>query len=347
MKNFLNIFLTSLCALVLCCCSGQREFRIDVTSDDLGTQNISIIYYANGAYNCETVSAIDGKFTINGMLADPTLVELFTANGAPLGSLIVDGGDDIEAHLSVMAPENMTIKGNKDSELLVEFLNDNQQALKTNNADALNRAVEAFIRENPKRFLSIVLLTRYFTVEGYEKLALELFQQIPDKYRRPDFTAYFEQLLSTALASDTLTIGNIRTFSPGDSAFIFKPAGAKLNLLMLTDNDSRTTDSVKAMLTAIRGGAPTKEMLRITDFGCDRDTLVWHSSLRNIGNIENYPSDVDHLWLVAGAASDGIFQTAPSSIPYFILTDSTGRMLYRGASVAATKAAFGRYRKKL
>lgn len=346
MKAFINIVLPAILALILSACSGSREFRIDVTADDIGTQNISVIYYADGAYHCENASAIDGKFTFTGKLADPTLVEMFTLTGSPLGSCIADGGDHLEVHFSPSNPDNNTVKGNKDSEILFDFLKANRQALTQRDVHSLNQAIDAVIRDNPKRFVSIVLLTNYFTVEGYENQALELFRLIPDKARRPDFSAYFEQLLSKSLASDTLAIRSVRAYTAaGDSAVNFSPRAARLNLLMLTDNECRQTDSIKKLLEVIRGGAPSTAQLRITDFGCDRDTMLWKSSIRTLP--EEYPADVDRLWLVAGMATEGISQSAPSSIPYFILTDSTGRMLYRGSSTSATRAAFGRYRKLL
>ena len=31
-------------------CSGSREFRLDVASDDIGTQNVTLVYYSDGAY---------------------------------------------------------------------------------------------------------------------------------------------------------------------------------------------------------------------------------------------------------------------------------------------------------
>lgn len=326
-------------------CSGSREFRLDVASDDIGTQNVTLIYSADGAYHVENIPAIDGQFTATGSLSYPTFVEVYTSSGSLLGELIIDGGDHVEARLSALNPENISIKGNKDAETLAKFLDENRKLVEGDDFDGLNRAIEAFIRENPDRFVATVLLTRYFTVEGYEKEAFELIQLIPDKYRRGNFTEGFEQMLDVSLAADTLTLTDVRAFSRGDTATIFTPAGTKVNLLMLTDNNTRGADSIKTMIAALRGGNPDEETLRIVDFGCDRDTLSWKASLRALP--EDYPKGVIRLWLNAGMATEGIANAAPTTIPYFILTDSTGRPLFRGASTTATRAAFGRIRKTL
>lgn len=344
MKLLRKILLLLLPSVLAVACSGSREFRLDAASDDIGTQNVTLIYYTDGSYHVESVPAIDGQFSVTGSLSAPTYVEVYTGSGSLLGEFIVEGGDHIEARFSALNPENISIKGNDDAEKLAEFLEKNRKLVAENDFDGLNRAVEEFVREDPKRFVATVLLTRYYTVEGYEDKVLELIQLIPEKYRRGNFTEGFEQMLNASLASDTLAIKEIRAFSVKDTALTFIPSGTRINLLMLTDNDSRGADSLKTMLGALRAGSPAVDSLRIVDLGCDRDTLLWHSSLRGLP--EDYPKDVTRLWLNAGMAAEGIALAAPTTIPYFIMTDSTGKLLYRGPSASATRAAYGRIVRK-
>jgi len=342
LRNMLAILLPAILAVG---CSGSKEFRLDAASDDIGTQNVTLIYYTDGAYRVESVPAIDGQFSLTANVSAPTFVEVYTSGGSLLGEFIVEGGDHIEARFSAINPENILIKGNKNAEQLADFLKDNRPLVEGNDIDGLNRAIEEFVRKDPERFVATVLLTRYFTVEGYENTALELTRLIPDKYRRDRFTEGFEQLLNASLSSDTLSLGEVRGFSTGDSAMVFTPAGARVNLIMITDNDTRAADSIKTMLSALRAGSPREETLRIVDFGCDRDTMQWKATLRSLP--DDYPAGITRLWLNAGMATEGISQTAPTTIPYFILTDSTGRLLYRSPSVSATRAAYGRLRKTL
>lgn len=345
MRTIIRHILTILLPAILAGCSGSKEFRLDAASDDIGTQNVTLIYYADGSYRVESVPAIDGQFSLTASLSAPTFVEIYTSGGSLLGEFIVEGGDHIEARFSALNPENISIKGNKDAEMLAAFLDENRSLLQSGDTDGINRAIEAFINENPKRFVSTVLLTRYFTVEGYEEKALELTNLIPDKYRAGNFTEGFEQMLAASLASDTLSIAGIRAFSTGDSAVTFTPAGARVNLIMLTDNDTRAADSIKTMLASLRAGSPREETLRITDLGCDRDTMQWKATLRSLP--DDYPQGVTRLWLNAGMATEGVAETAPTTIPYFILTDSAGHLLHRSPSVSATRAAYGRLRKSL
>lgn len=341
--KILMLALMSLTLLSTAGCSGAKEFRLDAASDDIGTQNITLVYATEGGYRVESVPAVDGQFSLTGTLSSPTFVEVYTGSGNLLGAFIVEGGDHIKARFSALNPENISIEGNDDAEMLTGFLAENRQLLEKNDFDGLNRAIDGFVRKNPKQFASTVLLTRYFTVEGYENEALELMQLIPDKYRGNGFTDGFGQLLNASLASDTLLLDGVRAYSTGDTATIFSPRGAKLNLVMITDNDTRLGDSIRDMLSAIRAGSPDAAKVRVVDMGCDRDTLMWHTSLHALP--DDYPAGVTRLWLTAGMAAEGIAQAAPTAIPYFILTDSTGRLLYRGPSASATRAAYGNLRK--
>ncbi len=343
MKTLCKIFFL-ISAFFISSCSGSREFRLDAVTDDIGTQNVSLIYYSGGSYHIKSIPAIDGQFSLSGSLSAPTFVEVYTNSGALLGECIIDGGDVIKARFSKLNPENIKIEGNKDAEQLAEFLKENHQLIDSIDTAGLNQAIESFIKKDPKRFVATVLLSRYFTVQGYEQTALELIQLIPNKYRKDQFSLGFEQLLNRSIESDSITINQFRAFSHKDTVTSFSPTGTKINLLMLTDNDTRSADSIKEMLSVLRAGDPKVDSLRIVDLGCDRDTMLWHSSLRSLP--EDYPDNITRLWLNAGMATEEVALTAPTTIPFFILTDSTGRLLYRGQSTIATRAAYGQIAKK-
>lgn len=311
---------------------------MEVASDDIGTQNVTLVYHSGGTYRVETVSAIDGKFTVLGSLEQPAFVEIYVGSGSLLGELIVEGGDNLEARLSAMNPENIAVKGNDDAEELAEFLKENRSLIQKNDFDALNRKIEDYIRKNPEDFLSAVLLVHYYTVNGYEQKVAELLQLLPSQWREGGFSLGFEQMLSNNLASDTLSLHSIRAFSAADTAFVFTPSSAPYSFLMLSDDKSRGEDSIKAVVSVLRGGS-SPERLRIVDFGCDRDTMLWKTALRNLP--DDYPSGVERLWLTAGSASGDLAGVAVTDIPFFILTDSTGRLLYRGASATAARAVYG------
>lgn len=330
-------------ALLCFSCSGKKEFRVDFACDDIGTQNVIVIYNDGDSYRSELIPAVDGNFTVTGQLSRPAFMEIFSAVGNPLGVMIVEGGDNIRARLSVNNPENISADGNDDAEDLLEFLAENREIINAKDFASLNHNIEDFVRDNPRSFVSTVLLTRYYTVEGAEQTASELITLLPDKYRE-GYTEGFEELLNMALGSDTLAIRDVRGFSRGDTARVFNPDSSRINLLILDDNNSRDADSIRQLIAILTAGTADRRSLGVTEFGCDRDTLLWGSSVRALP--ADYPKGVDRLWLVEGMAAQGIAQAAPTKLPYFILTDSAGRVVCRTPSVSAVRAAYGSLRRK-
>lgn len=331
MKRFFRaiamMVVAMLVATAVVSCSKSKEFRVDAVSDDIGTQNVTLLYIdADGAFRQELVPAIDGKFSAVGLIDGPTYFEVLDASGRKLGEFIADGGDKIEARFSIENPENVSVKGNDDSELLVKWLAENRSGIDKGDVLGVNGAISAFVKEHDDQFVSTALLMKYFTVSGHEEEALQLLQGIDEKYRPGSKVLGFEQMLNMKLVGDSVKIDNIRMYSRADSAWVYTSRGARRNLVMLTDGDSRGADSIRKMVEAIKG-------VRITDMGCDRDTLLWKASLRNLPT--DYPGDVERVWLPAGMATRGIAETAPADLPAFILTDSLGNILYRTTSTRA------------
>lgn len=338
----LKIFVIAVAGLLMAACSRSGDFHLEVASDDIGTQNVKVVYFSDGTYQVQNVNAIDGKFTVDGKVDGPSYLEVYTSNGVLLGSLIVEGGDDIKARLSALNPENISVKGSDDSKDLIQFLADNREIIAKNDFDRLNRNIEAFVRKNPDDYLSTVLMCNFFHYDGYGKLALELLNLLPEDNTANGVASGVEQLLSATLSADTTRVTSVRGYCRADSALVISPKGKRLNVLLITDDHSRLADTITSVLSTLRAGAKA-EKLAIYDLGCDRDTMVWNSSMRNIP--DNYPDSVQHLWLPAAEATPEIAALAPSDRPYFVLADSMGKVLYRGPSVMALRAAFGSHRK--
>lgn len=324
-----SLIIIAILGLLLASCSSNPEFRIDAASDDIGTQNVSFRYLdADGAYRNDMVTAIDGKFSFVGRLGGPTYIEVYDAAGKKLGEFIADRGDNIKARFSVLNPENITVEGNKDAELLKDFMDKNRGAVLKGDTEAVNAAIAAFIADNPKQFASTALLLNYFTVIGHEQKALRLLQSIGEKYRPGAHVLPFEQMLNMSLAASEVSIDSIRVFSRHDTAATYSPRGSLRNLIILADNETRGADSILRLLQTV-----VSPSLRIVDMGCDRDTLLWYSSLRSLP--DDYPSETTHYWLPSGYATEGIAAAVPASNPYFILTDSLGSIIYRTPSATA------------
>lgn len=361
MKPFSYLLL--ILTLFLAGCGKNPQFHLEAASDDIGTQNVTIRYVdANGAYRVDQIPAVNGHFSYDGLIDGPTYFELFDAINRPLGVFIATGGDNIKARFAISNPENITVEGDEDAILLKEWLDNNRGSIIKGDTEAVNAAVAKFVTDNPRQFASTAMLLNYFTTEGHEEQALQLLQSINEKQRPSSKVLWFEQSLNLAMSGSDATISQLQVYDPqhivkddpidevNDSieapeqkeenkgGFIFYPRGARINLLMITDNDSRFSDSIRQMVETLQDAENRRvetstagKHMRIVDLGCDRDTLLWNSSLRNTP--EGYPVGVVRYWLPAGPATPGLAEAAPPAIPSFILTDSLGHLLHRTSSV--------------
>lgn len=335
-------------------CGSGPEFRIDGMVDGLGTQNLKIVYFSDGAIQQVTASAIDGKFSMIGKTSEPTLVWIYNNAGTLVGRLIVDGGDAVEAEFSITNPLAVKLKGNKESELLARFMTDNAALLakagsvsRSNSAagdagrslatdadiDALNQAVERFVKKNRSNVAAAAVLVEFFNLSGGRDVeGRGLLEMIEPDERPENITSSFAFSLASAEFPDSLLAPRNSPLRNGlrlwrldsDSMAVLDVCkGTRRTLLVFSDDNSRRSDSVSSLTRSLNNRAG----VRIIDIAFDADSADWHRSLP-----DSRDGDIARYWAPAGASSPGIIDVKVERVPYFIVADSTARILYRGAS---------------
>lgn len=327
-------FFSFLFLFFLFSCSSGPDFRISGTIDGLGTRNLRLVYYSGGAVQQVSAPAIDGKFAMEGRTDQPTLVDIYTSTGALVGRVIVEGGDDVECEFSTSEPYKMTLKGNDDSERLAAFVVANAKALEGNDRAALNEAVDHFVRTNPRRLVSGVLLTEFYDFAADPAKGLELVDLLDAKARPRGAMESIEEQARQLLQADSIGAESLRLWCRHDSLRTFPLRGGKTLLCFLTA-DQRGQDSVVAALRTLTSRGCGGEGLRVADISFDADSSAWLASLRSLPATRPDTASVDilRLWAPGGAASAGIQPLAVPSTPYFITADSAGRILYRGSAL--------------
>ena len=155
-------------------CGNDGTFRINGQIENYGTGNLRVVYYTNGAVQSVVAPAIDGKFSMTGRLDRPTLARIYTGNGAVVGRFTVKPGETIEAGFDITDPTVMKFNGNDDAERLAKFITENAESIKNGDMGSLNDAIGKYVRDNPKRLVSGVLMADYFNFRGNEPIATEL-----------------------------------------------------------------------------------------------------------------------------------------------------------------------------
>lgn len=338
---FKNIF-RGLCALMavtlLAACGGDREFRINGRIDGMGTTNLKLVYYSSDAIQTANANAIDGKFLMTGRTDNPTLVRVYANNGALLGRLAVEPGETVEVIFNLKEPWNMQADGNDDSEYLARFLKDNADLIRNADRKGLNAAIDKYVRKYPKRGVSGILMTDYFTMSGNEAQGTELMALLQKGPRMMASTPGIEMMTrELAIPADSMALEPLILYNEADSITLIDPAkGGKTTVILITDSDSRYADSITAAIKRWEGKYAAKG-LRILDISADADTTAWHRSLRQARQNDNddpYGKDASHYWTLSPRHIKGLGQTAVGKVPWFIVADSTGQVIKSGPTLS-------------
>ncbi|MDE7142699.1 MAG: hypothetical protein K2O33_07400, partial [Muribaculaceae bacterium] len=105
---------------------------------------------------------------------------------------------------------------------------------------------------------------------------------------------------------------------------------SRRTLLIFTDEHSRRSDSVSSLVKT----AGSRAEVKIADISFDSDTVTWR---RSIGDASE--DALLRFWAQGAAATPGLEPLRIGRLPFFVLCDSTARIIYRGSSASAALRA--------
>lgn len=332
-----NIFIILLMAL-LSACGADKEFRINGNVDGFGTGNLRLVYYNGEGVQSLAATAIDGKFTVTGRLDKEVLLRIYTNNGNVVGRLLVAPGETVEAEFNISDPTKLKISGNDSSERLAKFIKDNGEIIRAGDTRTLNSAIEKYVTDNPRRAVSGALMADFYSTSGNEIKALELIGLLErDARNAAALDGLRDMLMDISIPNDSLTLGKFRVFGPGDTLNTIDPASSPLTLISVTDTESRKTDSVANAMEIIIKSLGKK--LYAADISADPDTAAWRRSLRALEANGKTPEEIVRYWSPSPFNIEQFSRMPVERLPWFIVADSTGQVIYRGASVSAARNA--------
>ena len=314
-------------------CGSDTEFRINGIIDNFGTGNLRLVYYSRDAVQSVTATAIDGKFMALARTGKPTVIRVYTSAGKLLGRIIIDNGQTVDIRLNATDPTDMTAEGNNDSKRLAEFLKNNAVAIKNHDTKTLNLAIGQIVQKNPKWVLSSLLMSDFYQYADNPHEALKLIASLdPDIARNTGVMPVRDMLLPMSHPMDSLHIDTLRIFTSDNKLSTIRTNRYGNTLLMFTDKDIRKSDSIKSALSILY----RKNKLGIVDISADMDTAVWHNSIRELP--EKDPENLTRAWSISPYTLPELTDIPVPSLPWFILTDSTGTLIYRGKSISRVRS---------
>lgn len=317
-----------LCALGFCACGDSDSFTIEGTVDGNATMNLRLVYYNNNTLVKGITASRDGKFEYKGSVSSPTMIEILDNDYRPIGRLYVTNGEHIECELTRLAPYKMKVKGSDTSERWAAFLNDNADRLTGSEGNAV---IEQYVASHPDDIVSTLLMITSYNAAANAQRADSIMSMINTEVRLSSLTDGFNTLIQRLVASEsTDTLSTIPALTRSDSLVEVDPRAKELSLIMLSDESKRKADYVETLRRlSVKSLRPR---LQVVDISLDKDTLTWGRS------INTDSATWRQLWVSGSIASPGIESLGVPSIPYFIVTDSTGTQMLRTDQINVAEA---------
>lgn len=312
-------------AIMLWGCTHSDRFVLQATIDGIGAQGVTLTFYADGKVNrLELIPDEKGMVRFVSTAAEPTVAELsLTATGEVLALVPVENGHKIKVSLPLASPLDITVSGYKPAEEMAGFIRNNATVIRNSDFNALNAAIKEFVITNPSSIASTCLMTTRFELEGNTQLADSLINLIDPGARPANIIENFNAVM-TFRAKDSLKqpVRAMNLSGVRDSLYAYTPSGQGISLLAFTGSNTSGRDSITRVLGKIAAQYPAKKV-RVVEISLNPDSSRWRRQTR--GDSARW----DHAWVAGSGAALPIEQLHVTRTPFFIVSDSMGRQLYR------------------
>lgn len=314
-------------ALLLVAC-GHKDFSIKMHVKDLGSESVTALFYDGTGVRTTTLTAQGGKMQIVGSSSTPILVEVKRSNGLALAWVLVKNGDKIEVDADMNQPGQWTTKGAADNDSLAAVAARLHPLLQRGDKRAVRMQLTNLVRKNHDAPWVTAAIMLYYPLDSDPEGAQTLFARLSPGARPASLVEGFTAIL-TQRAGPT---GEDRRVAPftvrgeKDSLLSVVPT-AHPYTLMLFSGENRP-DSIKRALLELRKNH-SAEQLNIVETTVWGDTMAWRSRMRR--DTVTWKRG----WAAGAVGNPGLRRIAIPSVPFMVVTDSTGKQIYRGTSIKA------------
>ncbi len=326
--------------VIMCAACTRNEFNINLDLSGVGTADFQVVYYASdsrqGFYVETNMVAREGKGTLRGVTRYPTLVYITSRHIHDPLVVYAERGNKIE--LKGDSPDQLawTVSGNKINDEWSAWRMSNAEALRSGRPDSINAAVARFVREQPESKVSLLLMLTTFVRRADPQLYRELWKGLDNKLRhselvqlagRPDQPGPNLSQLSRIESMVLRGRGHLDTV-------ITSRVPATILYFWLNDYSKQRQefiDSLKVLATEF----PDSTSRSIVDICMNADSTSWIQPLRN-----DSLKGVTRTWMPLGTADPAALTIGVGHIPYLVVVDRSGDIIYQGDSLSLALGAF-------
>lgn len=322
-KSFLLVMACmALVVAVMCGCKKENKpFKVRVELKGLGAQQVRVVYSgADGGIVDSWVKCENNIFEIEDKCSNPSLLMVYNQMNLPIVKLVVAGGDALEIKGKILEPYQLDVKGSEMAEQYNAFMVKHKMEYKSANNQALNTAIENFVKDNPKNIVSTVLVMLDYSPDDDTKID-KLLDMIDDS-AKPEPLVESYSLLKARSKKPATKITSLNMFEQSSGDFqMANIKGDKPSLIFFWDRDLGLS-ARNMIVEELKMIEPSQA--QVMDISLDIDSTGWYYATH-----QNNTS-WKHYWVPGSMMNGAIVSLQVNTTPTIIVTDSLGNQLYRG-----------------
>ncbi len=332
MKTLRHILIALVTLVVLSACSDSNRVTINVDTPDGRELTLRAVTYTPDGVHTAMLATRSGHCAWQEEVPEtdppqPVYIELYSNDYRLLGVVSANAGDELR-----LTPDPEGIKGFKierdgDATPFDSAIGEFVASIK---GRPDNTAVERFVRRHPDNPAAYAVLTTLYDASGSPEKAVDLLAALRPEAR----PAYYDNgfaTLAAGIAARPTRLDSYSVLSLGDTIVNIDPRSHRLTLIAFTGDEQEHTDSVVPLLRRL---ARRTGRNLIVEHSLLPDTITWHRTART--DTATWTS----VWSGSGTGALGVGQHAISTLPHFVVADSTGLILYSGPSANAAARHF-------
>ena len=339
MKRFLPfpLLLIALCLMLHSCGPGGNTFRIKGTFRDMQAGEIYIYNLSSSQARFDTLTVQEGKFQYKGQ-ADAVTPYLLVFPKGVEQVVFVTPGQEVRYEASANDLKNYVVTGTDENELMNQF----RQEAYTLNPTTIATTARTYILQHPQSLVAIYLLDTYFVQNenaANEELA-QLLRTVKAPHPHNHYLLDIESKLNGLQRRQVgKTLPDVTLMRPDRTTVPLGSTSSTHHLLVFWSIWSNTGSEVLWNLRRYMEKHPhTAARLRIVAISLDIERPRWEDAIR-----PDTLTPIHHYCDGRSFESKAIKTLGIHTVPFYILTDSTRRVLDSGDDPNKIEEMIGKY----
>lgn len=321
MKRFFGYILLAVSLLALPGCDGSH-FKVSADLEGLNNENVRVVFVGDSGLTDVWMPAREGKLRFKGASAERTLLTLLNKDGAVMAMMAVANGETLKLTGHVKSPSEWKVEGSEVNERWWQFKKENAALYAARDAK-LDAAIERYAEQNPADELSaFLLLCDYGSLPQNAARVGKLVSKLAPEARPATLLQALDEVLVTTRQAK-MKLSALLLYNRAKKDFVSLDLLKRVSLLYLWTNRQPDRPAHVRLLRDLWQKSGGK--VHIADINTEADTTMWQSTL--LADSSRW----QHYWAPGGPQDMALRIVNLTSTPLYIVTDSLGNQVYRGA----------------